>query len=402
MTETSAGAGAPARISAIRWPLLLVLASLAALAPVATDLYLPGFPELGAEFGAEASAVQLTLTSFLVGLAFGQLVMGPLSDRRGRRGPLIVSASVCVAAGVVCALAPTLPVLVLARLVQGFAGAGGMVIGRAIIADVVTGRAAARAFTLMITVGGVAPVLAPLVGGLLADPIGWRGMLWTVVVLCAAMLVGVLLVIPETHPAEVRRPADVSALDGVRTVLRTRAFRGPLAVFALSFGVMMAYISSSPFVYQNVVGLDEVGYGLAFGVNAAGLIGLGWVASHFVDRWSPRSMVRTAVAVQLAGTVTFLVLALADVPAWLLPVPIFVAVASNGAIMGNSAALAMAEVRPVAGTGSAVLGFAQFGLGALVAPLVGLGGESSAVVPALVMTVASACGFLASRRLHAG
>ena len=117
MTETSAGAGAPARISAIRWPLLLVLASLAALAPVATDLYLPGFPELGADFGAEASAVQLTLTSFLVGLAFGQLVMGPLSDRRGRRGPLIVSASVCVAAGVVCALAPTLPVLVLARLV---------------------------------------------------------------------------------------------------------------------------------------------------------------------------------------------------------------------------------------------------------------------------------------------
>jgi len=399
VTETSAGAGAPARISAIRWPLLLVLASLAALAPVATDLYLPGFPELGADFGAEASAVQLTLTSFLVGLAFGQLVMGPLSDRRGRRGPLIVSASVCVAAGVVCALAPTLPVLVLARLVQGFAGAGGMVIGRAIIADVVTGRAAARAFTLMITVGGVAPVLAPLVGGLLADPIGWRGMLWTVVVLCAAMLVGVLLVIPETHPAEVRRPADVSALDGVRTVLSTRAFRGPMAVFALSFAVMMAYISSSPFVYQNVVGLDEVGYGLAFGVNAAGLIGLGWVASHLVDRWSPRSMVRTAVAVQLAGTATFLVLALADVPAWLLPVPIFVAVASNGAIMGNSAALAMAEVRPVAGTGSAVLGFAQFGLGALVAPLVGLGGESSAVVPALVMTFASTCGFLASRRL---
>ena len=216
MTETSAGAGAPARISAIRWPLLLVLASLAALAPVATDLYLPGFPELGADFGAEASAVQLTLTSFLVGLAFGQLVMGPLSDRRGRRGPLIVSASVCVAAGVVCALAPTLPVLVLARLVQGFAGAGGMVIGRAIIADVVTGRAAARAFTLMITVGGVAPVLAPLVGGLLADPIGWRGMLWTVVVLCAAMLVGVLLVIPETHPG-----------GGTATGRRVRAGRRP-------------------------------------------------------------------------------------------------------------------------------------------------------------------------------
>ena len=402
VTETSAGAGAPARISAIRWPLLLVLASLAALAPVATDLYLPGFPELGADFGAEASAVQLTLTSFLVGLAFGQLVMGPLSDRRGRRGPLIVSASVCVAAGVVCALAPTLPVLVLARLVQGFAGAGGMVIGRAIIADVVTGRAAARAFTLMITVGGVAPVLAPLVGGLLADPIGWRGMLWTVAVLCAAMLVGVLLVIPETHPAEARRhgrrrprwtasgpscaPARYRAPvgrvraslrrdDGLHLVLavrlpeRRRARRGRLR----------------PRVRRERRRADRPR--------------AGWPATSSTGgrhaAWCARPSRSSSPA-----TVTFLVLALADVPAWLLPVPIFVAVASNGAIMGNSAALAMAEVRPVAGTGSAVLGFAQFGLGALVAPLVGLGGESSAVVPALVMTVASACGFLASRRLH--
>ena len=386
----------------IRVPLLLVLASLAAVAPVATDLYLPGFPQLGADLGVEASGVQLTLTSFLVGLAFGQLVMGPLSDRHGRRGPLLVSATLCVVAGVVCALATTLPVLVVARLVQGFAGAGGMVIGRAIIADVVTGRAAARAFTMMITVGGVAPVLAPLVGGLLADPVGWRGMLWTVCALCAAMLVGVLLVVPETHPAAVRRATGVTVMDGVRTVLASRGFRGPLAVFSLAFGVMMAYISASPFLYQNVVGLDEIGYGVAFGVNAAGLIGLGWVSSHLVDRWAPSTMVRTAITAQLVGAATFLVLAATGAPTWLLPVPVFVAVAANGAIMGNSAALAMAEVRPVAGTGSAVLGFGQFGLGAVVAPLVGLGGESSAVVPALVMTVCSVLGFLASRLLGQG
>jgi len=398
VTGTGQGVGVPERTGAIRWPLLLVLASLAAVAPVATDLYLPGFPAIGTDLGARASEVQLTLTAFLIGLAFGQLVMGPLSDRRGRRGPLVVSASVCVLAAVACALASTLPVLVAARLVQGFAGAGGMVIGRAIIADVVTGRAAARAFTLMITVGGVAPVLAPLVGGLLAGPVGWRGMLWTVAALCAAMLVGVLLVVPETHPAEVRR-TTVSVRDGARRVLATRAFRGPLAVYALSFGVMMAYISASPFLYQDVIGLSEVGYGVAFGINAAGLIGLGWVAGHSVDRWAPRTMVRTAVAVQVTAAATFLVLALADVPTWLLPVPIFVAVASNGAIMGNSAALAMSQVRSVAGTGSAVLGFCQFGLGAVVAPLVGLGGSSSAVFPALVMASASALGFVASRRL---
>jgi len=141
---------------AVRWPTLIVLASLAAVAPVSTDLYLPGFPELGDDLDASASGVQLTLTAFLVGLAVGQLVMGPLSDRYGRRTPLIASTTVCVVAGVVCAVAPTLPILVGGRLVQCLAGAGGMVIGRAVLADLVTGKAAAKAFTLMLTVGGAA------------------------------------------------------------------------------------------------------------------------------------------------------------------------------------------------------------------------------------------------------
>src|SRR4051812_9707387 len=177
---------------------------LGAVAPVAPVLSLRGFPAMAEELGVSASAVQLTLTTFLVGLALGQLVMGPLSDRYGRRPPLIVSTAVCVLAGAVCAAAPNIAVLSGARLVQGFAGAGGMVIGRAVITDLVTGRAAARAFTLMVTVGGVAPVLAPLVGGLLSGPVGWRGMLWTVAGLCVVMFVGVLLVLRETHPAESR------------------------------------------------------------------------------------------------------------------------------------------------------------------------------------------------------
>ena len=389
----------------VRLPLLLVLASLAAVAPVATDLYLPGFPAIGTALGAGPSGVQLTLTAFLVGLALGQLVMGPLSDRYGRRGPLVASATLCVLAGVVCAVAPSLPVLVAARAVQGFAGAGGMVIGRAVIADVVTGRAAARAFTLMLTVGGIAPVLAPLVGGLLADPVGWRGMLWTVAGLCAAMLVAVLLVLDETHPPERRSTGESSPLADMRSVVASRAYRGPVLVFACSFGVMMAYISSSPFVYQNVVGLDEVQYGVAFGANAVGLITAGYVSSRLVDRWAPASILRACIGVQLLATLAFLALAALAAPVWAYPVAIFVAVLSNGGIMGNAAALAMAEVRPVAGAGSAVLGFSQFALGAVVSPLVGLGGEDSALVPALVMACASALGFTASRlalRSHVG
>jgi DHA1 family bicyclomycin/chloramphenicol resistance-like MFS transporter len=381
----------------VRLPLLLVLASLAAVAPVATDLYLPGFPAIGADLDTAPSGVQLTLTTFLVGLALGQLVMGPLSDRYGRRGPLVASATVCVLAGIACALAPSLPVLVAARAVQGFAGAGGMVIGRAVIADLVTGRAAARAFTLMLTVGGIAPVLAPLVGGLLADPVGWRGMLWTVAGLCAAMLVAVLLVLDETHPAERRSTGESSALADMRSVVATHAYRGPVLVFACSFGVMMAYISASPFVYQNVVGLDEVQYGVAFGLNAAGLIAAGYVSSKLVDRWSPATILRACIGVQLLATLAFLALATAHAPDWTYPAAIFVAVLSNGGIMGNAAALAMAEVRPVAGAGSAILGFSQFALGAVVSPLVGLGGEDSALVPAVVMACASVLGFTASR-----
>jgi DHA1 family bicyclomycin/chloramphenicol resistance-like MFS transporter len=302
-----------------------------------------------------------------------------------------------VVAGVVCALAPNLGVLVVARLVQGFAGAGGMVIGRAVIADVVTGLAAARAFTLMVTVGGIAPVLAPLVGGLLAGPVGWRGMLWTVTGLCAAMLVGVLVILDETHPPERRVASGTSWTAGIRTAIGTRAYRGPVVVFACTFGVMMGYISASPFVYQDVVGLSEIEYGVAFGVNAVGLIATGWVASRYVGRIAPARMVRGAIAVQLVACLVFVALAVSGAPTWTYPLPIFVAVTSIGAIMGNTAALAMAEVRPVAGAGSAVLGFSQFAFGALVSPLTGLGGESSAVVPAVVMATSSTLGFVASR-----
>jgi DHA1 family bicyclomycin/chloramphenicol resistance-like MFS transporter len=324
--------------------------------------------------------------------------MGPLSDHFGRRRPLLLSATVCVVAGVVCAMAPNLGVLLAGRFVQGFAGAGGMVIGRAIIADIVTGRAAAKAFTLMITVGGVAPVAAPLIGSLLADPVGWRGMLWTVAGMCFAMLLVVLLVVPETHPPEARTAhREAHPLGGVRSVLAIGAYRRQVAVSALAFAVLMAYIASSPFIYQNVIGLSEIGYGVAFAVNATGLFAAGWVCNRLIDRWSPRQVLSFALTVQLVAVSVLVVLAVTGAPAWSLPIPIFFAVASNAGIMGNSAALAMALVRPVAGAGSAVLGFSTFAVGALVSPLVGLGGEDSAVVPAVVMATACAISFTLTR-----
>lgn len=381
-------------------PLVVVLAALAAVAPIATDLYLPGFPAIGADLGAGASGVQLSLTTFLAGLAVGQLVMGPLSDRYGRRRPLVASAAASVVAGAACALAPTLPVLVGARFVHGLAGAGGMVIGRAVVADLVSGPAAARAFTLMLTVGGVAPALSPLAGGLLAGPVGWRGMLWTVTALCAAMLAGVLAVVRETHPPTAGRHGGAGVVAGLRTAASRSAFRGPAAVFALGFGAMMGYIAASPFLYQNVMGTSAVGYGVLFGVNAVGLFTAGSLVARAVGRGAgARRVVRASLLLQATGTGSFLVLVLAGAPSWTFAVALFVAVAANGGILGTSSALAMEHVRDVAGSGSALLGSSQFALGGLVSPLVGLGGDRSALVPAAVMATSSALALLAGRRL---
>jgi DHA1 family bicyclomycin/chloramphenicol resistance-like MFS transporter len=226
-------------------------------------------------------------------------------------------------------------------------------------------------------------------------------MLWTVTGLCAVMVLAVALVVPETRPAPVRQHGTGSSyLVSVRRVLRSRGYWANTAVFAFSFAMMMAYISASPFVYQSVLGLSEVEYGVAFGINAAGLIGAGAVVSRIVERVDPQRIVTAALTVQVLSTTTFVLLVLVGAPAWTYAVAIFAAVLSNGGIMGTSAALAMAYVREVAGAGSALLGFSQFALGAVVSPLVGLTGEESALAPALVMAASSLLAGAASRVTH--
>ena len=199
MTLTTDTAAAPTRARAITPALLVTLALLSAVAPFATDLYLAAFPAMVTDLHTTATAVQLTLTAFLLGLAAGQLLFGPLSDRFGRVRPLVVGAAVCVLASAATVFAPSIEILIGARFFQGVAGAAGMVIGRAIIADLASGKAAARAFSLMMIVGGVAPVIAPLAGGFLVGPIGWRGALAVILGLSTLMLVAVLLIVRETH-----------------------------------------------------------------------------------------------------------------------------------------------------------------------------------------------------------
>jgi len=371
--------------------LLLVLGLLSAVAPFATDLYLPAFPQMTTELGASATAVQLTLTAFLVGVTAGQLVFGPLSDRFGRVPPLIAGAAVCVLASIAAVLAPNIGVLIAARLLQGLGGAAGMVISRAVISDLATGKSAARAFSLMMIVGGVAPVVAPLLGGLLTGPIGWRGLLSIVLGLSVVMLIAVLAVIRETHLKEHRdalreeRRGSGSAL----RALRSRTFLGYTAVFGFAFAVMMAYISASPFLYQDMIGFGTVGYGLAFGLNALALMGVSILSAKLTATRSVTGVLSLGIVLVLASTVAFALLVVSGAPVIWLAVPLFTAVGSLGLVLGNATALALGAVPSAAGSASAVLGALQFGLAALVSPLVSIGGSDTAAPLAIVMLAAA-------------
>jgi DHA1 family bicyclomycin/chloramphenicol resistance-like MFS transporter len=389
--ETTATSTIRAGVS-IAPALLVTLALLSAVAPFATDLYLPAFPTMVTQLHTTAAGVQLTLTAFLIGLALGQLLFGPLSDRFGRIRPLIAGAVVCVAASAVTVFAPTVEVLIAARFAQGFAGAAGMVIGRAIISDLATGKAAARAFSLMMIVSGIAPVVAPLAGGFLIAPIGWRGALAVILGLSTAMLLAVLAVVRETH-TEHRRAAlrAQKATDGSPlTSLLSRTYLGNTAAFAFAFAAMMAYISASPFVYQTMMGLSAGEYGAMFGMNAFTLLAVSALSAKLASRYEVHHLAATGLGVVSASSIAVLALAATAVPAGWLAIPLLTLVGGMGLIFGNTTALALSAAPRAAGSASAVLGASQFLLAAIVSPLVSIAGESTAVPLGIIVVSASA------------
>ncbi len=379
-------------------PLLITLALLSTAAPFATDMYLPTFPTMVTELQTSRSAVQLSLTAFLVGAGVGQVVFGPLSDRIGRVGPLLTGTAVYVLAGAGAALAPSIGVLIAVRLAQGLSGAAGMVISRAVISDLARGQEAARAFSLMMLVGGVAPVVAPLAGSLLAGPLGWRGLLWIVAGIGAVAFIATLLFVRETHPAAARTRPRGSG--GLRTLL-TWGFAGDALAYAFAFSTMMSYISASPFLYQDLMGLSQIEYGLAFGLNALVLTAVGGLAARLTRRFAAAQISRTGLRINLAAIVALFVLALTPVPPTWLALPILVAVSSLGLVLGPVTALALDQVPKTAGLGSAALGLLQFLLAGAIAPLVSLGGGTSALPLAICMLVASVvatCSFVVAGR----
>ena len=376
---------------------IVVLALLSAAAPLATDMYLPGFPRMSTDLSASASTVQLTLTTFLVGLSLGQLVVGSLSDQWGRRGLLLLGGAVSTLAGVVCVLAPDISTLIVARFFQGFGSAAGIVLARAVVSDRASGADAARVFGVLMVVQAVASVLAPPLGGTFVGTVGWRGLLWILVGVSALLLFASHVLVPESLPVQARRGRGLRDLGhGVGSVLRNRRYLGFMLTFTLSFAALFSYIAASPFVLQAILGLSPVLYSVAFGVNALGLVLTSVVSTALVKLVGAGRLLAGGLSVLALSSISLaLVVFVADVPFWPTLVSTFLIMSSMGFILGNAASLATEQVPHAAGAGSAVLGALQFGLGALVSPIVGIAGEDDARPMAVAVLVATMGGVLA-------
>ncbi len=372
------------------------------IAPLATDMYVPAFPQVAAELGASATQVQLTLTTFFVAMALGQLVGGPISDQRGRRGLLLTSLAVFATASLACAVSPNITVLMVARAVQGFAGGWAMVIARAIVVDLAVGTRLVQALNIVAGVGGIAPIVGPLLGGLIVQFSHWRISFWLLAGLAAAMLVAVAVAIPETLPPERRRGGELRELGhATRQVVGNPRFVAYLVVMAFSMGVTFAYVATSTFILQSMNGLSPVQYSIAFAANAVGLA----LATLLAGRLAGRVPTRRVVVVGLIGTgLVGLVLLVAAITVGM-PLPValvgfFLLMSAQGLVGPNAGALASNEVPEHPGTGSAVLGFLQWCVAGLIAPLAGLGGDQTAVPMAviiIVLTVGSLTAVVASR-----
>ncbi|MDO5511691.1 multidrug effflux MFS transporter [Corynebacterium sp.] len=367
--------------------LLMALALLSASAPFAIDMYLPALPDIARDLGTTQPMVQLTLSAFLAGLAGGQLIIGPLSDALGRHRLMLVGTVVALLAAVAAALAPGIETLILARLIQGLGAGAAIVLSRAVVPDLAVGEAAAKAFALLMTIQGVAPILAPVLGGLLAEPIGWRGLFWVLAGLAGIQVVVVLAVIPESRPLEQRSPATVrGVLANYALVLGNRGYRGYLVTFAAAFSAIFCYISASPFLMQEQLGMSVRGYGFIFALNGVGIIAGSLVNGRLIGRVPTERLLLGALGVQAAASLLLVAVAAWYPEKWLILGLLFVVVAHISVVMGNATALGTGLVRERAGSASALMGFAQFGIAGLVSPLMGLG-ENVGVTMALGMVV---------------
>ncbi|GAA1436849.1 Bcr/CflA family efflux MFS transporter [Nocardiopsis tropica] len=379
-----------------RLGLALLLGLLAVLGPLNIDMYLPGFPQIAADLDAGASQVQLSLTSCLIGLAVGQVVVGPVSDARGRRGPLAVSLLLFVLASLLCAVAPDITTLVAGRFLQGFTASAGTVLSRAVVRDVFDGPALTRFFALLMAITAVAPMVAPVAGGaVLALPFAtWETVFLFLALLGVVIVLVVMLGLPETLPPERRIPGSPGgSLRTMAALLRDRTFMGYALIVGLLHGGSFAYVAGTPFVYQDLHGVSPQVFGVLFGVNGIAIILGSAAVGRLGERVTELALLRFAVVTAVAATGVLLAATLLGGPLPALVVPIFVYMTCMGMILTSTFALAMEGQEGRAGSAGALLGALPMLIGAGAAPLVGLD-ESTAVPMGAVLFGTASLGLL--------
>lgn len=387
-------------------PQLVLLGALGAAGPFGTDFYLASMPEVARDFGASTSAVQGTLSAFTIGLAVGQLVLGPLSDRFGRFRLLLGGLVLLVISSILCALAPSVLWLIVWRLVQGLGGAAALVLSRAIVADLATGSMAARIFSVLSMISGIAPIVAPVVGGLIAEFADWRLVFWVLTGVNAALLAVTLAIVRETLPAGMRHRGGLGhTLRTTLGVLRNRQFLGYAGAVWLCFGAMFGYIAASPFVYQEILGFSPAGYSVMFAINACGISGTAALSAVLVRRFGPRRLALTGVLVMILAALVLGVSVLFGAVTAVTIVPaLFLIPSSMALVLGNCTALAIEPMAHARGTALALLGSLQFATAAVVAPIVGVAGAASAgpfAAVAIVCSVLALGGIRLARRAPA-
>ncbi|MCW2878147.1 MAG: hypothetical protein JWQ95_2247 [Sphaerisporangium sp.] len=386
--------------------LLLILGALSAIGPLSIDMYLPALPAISGEMLTGAAQVQLTLTACLIGVSLGQVVAGPLSDVRGRRGPLLVGVAAYGLTSLMCAFAPTVEALIALRLLQGVAGGAALVIVRAVVRDLYDGPAITRIFATLMLVSGLAPILAPVAGAQLLAVTSWRGVFVSLSVAGLVLLLAVVTGVRETLPPGRRDSGGLRhTVSTFGVLLRDRSFMAGAMAAGLGFAGMFAYISGSPFVLQEVYGVTPRGFSLIFGANALGLTVMAQVGGRLAGRVSPGRLVLAGLVVSLVGALALVVGVLAGLGLGLVVASLFTLMCGAGLSLPGGGALALSGQPPqVAGSASALLGVLQFALGAVAAPLAGLAGTGTALPMALVMaglTAAAVVAFLALGRTRA-
>lgn len=374
--------------------IVLLLGSLTAFGPLSMDMYLPALPIVTADMQTTASLAQLSLTACLLGLASGQLIFGPLSDMKGRRQPLVFTLIAYATASLLCAFSPNIWIFVAMRFIQGFSAAAGIVIARASARDLYNGKELTKFMAMLALVSGAAPILAPIFGGAVLNWFDWPYIFVMLCLIGLVMFLGVIFLLPETLPEERRAKASLFGIfQAFGGLLKDNVFLKIAFIQGFNSMAMFAYIAGSPFVLQNIYHVTPQQFSLIFAMNGIGIIAAAQITGKLANKVDEGKLLFAGVTLSLIGSSLVFIVALLHLPLWIIIFSLFLAVSSVGIVNTTSFSLAMQRQGNAAGSASAFLGILPFGGGALVSPLVGIGGEFTALPLGMTMISCSFLGF---------